>query len=725
MVLTSARRHGFGRKCLGCVAALVLAAGVLSPASAWAQDGMNERELIRDIIHFTKINRAEAADVLMRELLSRDISPEDFTRLIEDTGELVRFEEAMALAIRTPQLEASAARLSRMYERGKLDRARDPEQIAENIALLTGGARGRLLARQRLVEAGEYAMPQLLTALLQRSNPALQAEVQRLLIDKGQQSVTPLATALPNLDPARQELVLTVLGQIGSETAAPYIHDVLSTTTNQEVAAAARRAITRMGINDPARDVADWYLALANDYYNERTQLTSFPGEDQQLLWGYDAGLGLVMTPIRTEVYHEAMAMRLSERSLTLRTSNPEALALWVASNFRREIEQPQGYANPVYPASRRGAEYFAVASGTDVTQRVLARALDDRNTRLARRALAAIERTAGSTALQQGPRGRQPLLEALGYPNRRVQIESALALGSSQPRQTFTGAERVIPILADAVQDAETRHAVILASDFELYDGYREIVQGLGYQVLPFAPRLEALAEPLANIAGLDLVVTTLGEDSTEAAIEEVRTSNRFSATPVLALMPTRDYTRLQRRYERQQGVMLRPIAMNEQMFVNAVNELVRVASGGPISAAEAEAYAERSLRVLRDLAIGASPVLDVRDATRPLIAALGSRTGLIRMSVAEVLALVDEQRAQSALMAAALEASGNERVQLLNRTTESVKRFGNMLSQRQVTRLVEIALTGAPGEATAAAALMGALDLSNDNILPLILDN
>ncbi|TVQ60342.1 MAG: hypothetical protein EA378_12070 [Phycisphaerales bacterium] len=686
---------------------------------------MNERELIRDIIHFTKINRAEAADVLMRELLSREISPEDFTRLIEDTGELVRFEEALALAVRTPELERSAARLARMYERGKLDRARDPEQIAENIAMLTGGARGRLLARQRLLEAGEYAMPQLLAALLQRANPSLQAEVQRLLIDKGQQAVTPLATALASLDPVRQELVLTVLGQIGSETVAPYIHDLLATTTNQEVASAGRRAITRLGTNDPARDVADWYLALANDYYNERRQLTSFPGEEQQLLWGYDGGLGLVMTPIRTEVYHEAMAMRLSERSLTLRGENAEALALWVASNYRRELQQPQGYTNPVYPASRRSAEYFAVASGTDVTQRVLARALDDRDTPLARRALAAIERTAGSAALRQGPRGRQPLLEALGYPNRRVQIESALALGSSQPRETFAGAERVIPTLADAVRDAETRYAVVLSSDQELYQGYRQIVERLGYQVLPFSPRLEALAEPLANVSGLDLVVTTLGEDSTEAAIEEVRSSARFSATPVLALMPTRDYTRLQRRYERQQGVMLRPIAIDEQLFANAATELVRVASGGPISAEEAQSYAERSLRVLRDLAIGSSPVLDVRDATQPLIAALGTRTGPIRQSVADVLALVDEQRAQSALMVAALEASGAERVMLLNRTTESVKRFGSMLSQRQITRLVEIARTGSPGEATAAAALMGALDLPNNNILPLILDN
>lgn len=730
MVLSSARGNsGPGRGWRSVVAAVAVGLAVggacFAPApAAHAQEAMTERELIRDIIHFTRINRPEAADVLMRELLSRDLSAEDFTRLIEDSGELGRFEEAIALAMRSPQLEASAGALARKYERGKLDRARDPEQIAQNIAMLTGQARGRLLARARLIEAGEYAMPQLLAALLQRANPALQAEVQRLMIDKGQQAVTPLATALASLDASRQELVLNVLGQIGSETAAPYVHDVLSTTTSAEVGSAARRVLARLGAVDATRDVADWYLALANDYFEERRQLTSFPGEEMQLLWGFDAGLGLVMTPIRTEVFHEAMAMRLAERSLTLRGANPEAVALWVGANFRREIEQPQGYANPVYPASRRSAEYYAVASGTDVTQRVLARAMDDRNTPLARQALAAIERTAGSAAMQQGPRGRRPLLEALSYPNRRVQIEAALALGASQPRQTYAGAERVIPTLADAARDAESRHAAVLTSDEEVYQGYRQLLERQGYQVLPFATRLSGLTEPLAGVPGLDLVVTVLGEETTEAAIEEVRTSVRFGATPVLALMPTRDYTRLQRRYERQQGVMLRPVAMDERAFAAATAELVRVASGGPITGDEARSYAERALRVLRDLAIASSPVLDVRDATQPLLVALGTRTGPIRAQVAEVLALVDEPRAQSALATAAIEASGAERVMLLNRTSESVKRFGNQLNDRQIARVVQIASTGSPGEATAAAALLGALNLPGGTILPLILD-
>ena len=57
-----------------------------------------------------------------------------------------------------------------MYETGKLERARDPEQIKKNIDLLTGLVRPRLFARERLKAASEYAMPQLLTAFLDRTD---------------------------------------------------------------------------------------------------------------------------------------------------------------------------------------------------------------------------------------------------------------------------------------------------------------------------------------------------------------------------------------------------------------------------------------------------------------------------------------------------------------------------------------------------------------------------
>ena len=88
-----------------------------------------------------------------------------------------------------------------------------------------------------------------------------------------------------------------------------------------------------------------------------------------------------------------------------------------------------------------------------------------------------------------------------------------------------------------------------------------------------------------------------------------------------------------------------------------------------------------------------------------------------------ADVLARVGQQRVQVALMDTAMEASGEARVALLRKVTDSAKRFGNQLEARQVGRLTELAAKGTGEEATAAAALMGALNLPNSQVVPLIL--
>ncbi|MBL4698422.1 MAG: hypothetical protein JKX70_06275, partial [Phycisphaerales bacterium] len=65
------------------------------------------------------------------------------------------------------------------------------------------------------------------------------------------------------------------------------------------------------------------YSLLANSYYAQPAELTSFPNESHQLVWNFNPGLGLVMVPIETPVFHEAMTMRMAEKSLGLNPADP------------------------------------------------------------------------------------------------------------------------------------------------------------------------------------------------------------------------------------------------------------------------------------------------------------------------------------------------------------------------------------------------------------------
>jgi hypothetical protein len=713
-------------------AALVLSAAVAGSALAQTRPSADDTRLVKDFIHYVKIDSLDMAASTARDLLDKGLKPAEFAGLIESTGLASDFVTQALKAQRHASLEDAAAGLLRAYNQGKLDRARDAAEISRNISLLTGTQRNRIFATERLLAAGEYAVPQLFQALVQNNDRTLQAAVRRVLVDLGHQAIIPLATALPGLDPVGQEVVAGVLGDIQYQASLPFLYELRAQTRSGEVRAACESAIRRIaGGLDPSASPSALFTALAEEYYAESLSLTSFPNEPQQLLWAYNPGIGLLPTPIDTSVYHEAMAMRMCERALTLDAGNGQALSLWLASNFRREIESPKEYDNPAYAKGRPDAMYYAVAAGPVAVQRVLARAIDGRATVLARRAIAAIERTAGATGgpggLWDASAGRNPLLEALRYPNRRVQYEAALAIGAAQPRMSFDGAERVVPILASAVRDAAARFAVVVTGSerdsAERANDLADLLRAQGYDVLPPAPSLADAQAAIAEKPGIDLIVTWLPARATDATIGQVRGSARLAATPVLALLDLAGMNELGARYLRDQTVRLARSGSTKEQIAAAAQQLVEAAVGGSVSADEARTYKERSLAVLRDLAVSESQTLNVADATAPLVNALPTNHGAMKLQIAEVLSHVAGRTAQVALMDDALAAKGEERVAMLGKVAASARRFGNLLEPRQVNRVVDLALQGAGDEATAAAALMGSLNLPNDQLIPLII--
>ena len=87
-------------------------------------------------------------------------------------------------------------------------------------------------------------------------------------------------------------------------------------------------------------------------------------------------------------------------------------------------------------------------------------------------------------------------------------------------------------------------------------------------------------------------------------------------------------------------------------------------------------------------------------------------------------MLSLINDARVQQALMDAALAAQPADMIPLMNRVTDSAKRFGNRLTERQISKLRTLANTGSDQQATAVAALIGALNLPNISAVPMIIN-
>ncbi|MEO1584549.1 MAG: hypothetical protein AAFR96_08250 [Planctomycetota bacterium] len=704
------------------IAATAAAPAAGQPAADQSTDAPADvKQQVRDFIFFVNINRDDAAAAVAQQMLTSGRSPQEILEIVEAERLVADLQEALGKAGRRAALEPVSAEIVTLLRDARLQRARDPGEIERNIQALTGPLRGKLYARDLLKAAGEYALPQLLDALLQRRDANLRTEVQRLISEMGRSSVTPLSTALLEVDPASQELLTAILGNLGYRAAAPAIAELKGRTDNDAVEAAADRALTILSAANES--TAALYLSVGEAYYDERDELTAFPGEEFQLLWNYDPAIGLLPTAIDTSVFHEAMAMRMAERAMELGADQTRAYGLWVASNFSRELDEPLGYDNPAYPPTKREAMYYAVSLGATTGEGVLARAIEDRDTPLARRAIAAIERTAGPGRLWANAGRTSPLVQSLLYPSRRVQYDAALALAASQPERAFSGSERVIPTLASALRFAGQKYAAVLGESDERYASLRAILEARGYAVLPYGRAVEDIRGAMLQVPGVDLVVVEAGQGATGNLYSSVRSEPRLAAAPVLALAATPELPRLRRSFDRDVSIAIRPLGTSETGINETLDSLIDRSAGGEIGEEEAREYAERSVAALRDLAVGRNTVLNVSDAATGLIAALSETDGEIRLRVAEVLAMIDRPDAQRELAQASLDAIGSERVALLDLLALSARQHGELMGSQYVAELVNIAETGADDEATAAAAVIGALGVSREDVVRLIL--
>lgn len=697
----------------------------LAGDAAAGEKAVSDSELLADFVHYVFIEQIAAAGAMGQGLVDRKIDPVAFVKLV-DASSAKRFQDAVLRAQRHDSLEPVAAKLWSLYESGKRATVRSAASIAENINLLTQGAAQRQLAAGRLMAAREYAMPQLLQALMQKQDGRLQAEVRQLMVDMSRDAVMPLCAALPQVEPFAQQTLAYILGDIGYPAAVPFLYQLRAKSDVADVKRACDDAIRKIvGVVNETVPVSQRFVDLAENYYAESPSLTIFPGESHQLMWAYDPGAGLIMQAVDTPVYHEAMAMRLCEIALREDAANPRAVPLWLAANFSREIDTPDdpAFVNVAYGDDRRDAMYYAVAAGAAPTQQVLARGLDSNDTPLVLRSLAALNQTAGGSTLWAGQGERKPLLDALMYPNRQVRYEAALALGAAGPREPFAGSEQVVRILGGAIRDAAAKYALVVSSDAERAGMIAGVLRGQGYTILPTALQLADAESSIADVPGVDLIVSSLPSAQTADLIQQAQNNAKLRATPVLGLLSTQGYNEQYARYARDQRVRLIREGASAADMGEAAKQLVDAASGGGISAELAAAYRARSLATLRDLAVAGNAVLNVADAASPLIGALTDATGNTKAAICEVLSHVNTKAAQQAVLDAALNAQGAERVTLLNAAAGSAKRFGNQTDARHVTALRELATTGGDGEATAAAAVLGSLNLPNSEIVPMIL--
>ena len=694
------------------------AGGTADAAGQSSKDLSGVSKSFQDFVHYVLIGKADLAQAAGEAVLSASVSDADLAEVVDGAEMGERLARAVSRSRSMGGVAEISNRIEHRVETGRRALARDPQRIAEAIAMLGKTLREQHLGEERLMAAGEYAVPQLLKVLVDAKDPATELAVTKSLVSVKRLAVAPLGLALNSLDPVSQRKVVGVLAEIGWPSALPFIVDLASRpSTTVEVKAACDAAFTQLG--GTTRDVTAQYTALARKYFDRESSLIPYADDAAHNVWSHDdaSGFGsLTAEQVATSVYCDVMAMKLARRALAADPANHLALATYVAADLRRE-----NTLGSDFKAGRYSPQFFATASGPSICNEVLGMAIDAHDSALVRDAIAVLAQTAGGNGLVSTG-GRTPILEALSYSDRRVRIDAALALASSHPTQSFAGDFRVVPTLAAAVGDTGTSRAAVLGGSNEDRRVVSEQLTQAGFAPVASGSSFEDLENDVVRAEGVDIVVVRGAAADLAASVARVRASGLTAASPVVVIAAAAEEAGVRRAFDSDRTVTVWTEGGSADTFRNAAGAAISTMSGTAMSEAEAADYAAAAAGALRSIAASSSKTFSIADAEPALLRALATKQGGLRLMVADVLSLTGSANAQRALIDAALASNGEEQVALCDFAAHAARSTGTKADDRQLAALRELIGSSEGANADAAGRLYGALNVGSAEAVKLI---
>lgn len=682
-------------------------AGAASPGSVKAEATVES--LFRDFMHYARIGRPETARSFAEALLKHpDLDPVKLMKIAnEDPANL----ETLIVMIKNVNFGDSAQRVLDLIEEGERIERCNPERIRANIRLLGGDPQQEFFARKRLANSGECAIPQLVQVLLDKSRKELWHRVVSALPQIGKPAVNPLVMAIRVRDEAVRQNLIGALGEIGYPQAIPYLRqlmtrDDVSADSKQAADAAIHRIEEITGRSYPG-EAYELFYYLGDAYYSGDPAYRADPRDKTAKVWYWnEAEQGLEPIVVPTKIFGEIMAMRCAEEALSLKKDLTEADALWYAADIRREARlgynvesgnpAEEGEADPTRPPNFPRALYFTQAAGPRYDHLVLARAVADNDSAVALGAIKALRATAGAASLVGPEDYKQPLVEALHFPDMVVRMRAALALGAALPKSQFANSQWVMPVLSQALKQTGQRTLLVVDADEQNANRVAEALRA-DAKVLTgtsFYAALERARVEFPVLSGI-FVSTAIREPGLPAALASLRSEFAYSKTPVVILADPDSRAMADELAKADADVQVVD-SLADAKGLTAAFDAVRARTGqADLNADVALSIALETTQVLHDLALDGRTIFNVDEAEPALISALSSEHEKLQIAAANVLALIAEPTAQRSVAHVALSDKGTDslRMAAFAALAESAKRNGNLLEDPQIAALVSVA--------------------------------
>jgi len=405
-----------------------------------------------DFLHYTKIGRFDLAKGYGQAVLQSNPDPVVLLGLARGNPEGYQIMLKVNEVAPDAELAELTGKILAVIEQGQFTRRSDDAIVAAEVRRLNSGTtRGWLAGVKRLQNAGEYAIPFMLDALVDESREDEWANIIKALPHIGKDAIRPFAAALQTDKAEVKGEIIKAMGEIGYPQSLPYLKYIVENDESAEMQGLASGSIDKINSVAARIPAARLFYTLGEQYYYHAESLAPKEDADSANVWFWNADDGkLISQTVDRKYFYELMAMRCCEWALRADPKLGNAIALWVASFFKAESA---GVAMPQYfGQTHADALVYATTAGVEYLHDALARAVKDNNAYVALGVVEALATTAGEKSLWYTVGPVQPLAQALSFKSRAVRYSAAIAIASAGPKEAFAEHKLVVGNLAEAI---------------------------------------------------------------------------------------------------------------------------------------------------------------------------------------------------------------------------------------------------------------------------------
>lgn len=575
-------------------------------------------------------------------------------------------------------------------------RVGDPGRLAFFVGNLSKSKEERAYAIVQLRQAGPLAVPFMVNVLRDASQKANQKAVVSAFLQMDQGIVPPLLAALDSPDVFVRATVLSVLLQRGDRAVTSYLWYLygqpgLSPETKQLVL----EGLSRFSTLPKEKITGDPKAVLTREaerYYHHQA---AFVGGDNQTIWRWTDQDGVVGQPANRSQMEEYYGIYWAKKALELDPAYRPAQVVLLSIAIEKSFDRG-GMDQPLAKTAPELAGVLA-ASGSNLLEGVLERALAEGRTATALGALQALGPTNDARLARSAERGLSPVVSALSYPDRRVQLAAADALLQLPVSGTYPGASRVVEILRKSLNSEAAPRAIITTPSSEDGQKLAATLRGWKFDPVVTASGKEAFRQTSAagNVEAV-FIDYRVADPPAPELVAQFRASADTAGVPIVILGnadSSKTLGALAARYPR--VLVVAPVPATDELLKTDVLAFLKDKYRAPLTDAERKAQAQTAAKWLVRIAQGEKAGYDIRQVDAALYTALANDD--LAASAAAVLATRPDAKAQQALADAVLSAMRppEVRAEAARQLRLSMQRFGKRLNAEQTANLAKLATT------------------------------